>query len=47
MLPGSRKIARLTIPDATRSEAGRYECNAGTGNPTEQTSIDLQVSATV
>ena len=42
-LTGSRKLARLTIPDATQSDAGRYECNAGTGNANDQASIDLQV----
>lgn len=43
-LPGNRKLVRLTIPDATPSDAGRYECNAGTGNSADQASIDLQVS---
>ena len=44
VLAGNRKLARLTIPDATPSDAGRYECSAGTGNPSDQASIDLQVS---
>jgi hypothetical protein len=43
-LAGNRKIARLTIPDTTHGEAGRYECSAGTGNPSDQASIDLQVT---
>ncbi|CAF1407701.1 unnamed protein product [Adineta ricciae] len=43
-LPGDRKLVRLTIPDATQSDAGRYECNGGTGNPNDQASIDLQVT---
>jgi len=42
-LPGNRKLARLTIPDATQSDAGRYECSAGTGNSNDVASIDLQV----
>jgi len=43
-LQGHRKIQRLAIPDATYSDAGRYECSAGTGNPADQASIDLQVT---
>ncbi|CAF1138771.1 unnamed protein product [Adineta steineri] len=43
-LPGNRKLARLAIPDATQSDAGRYECNGGTGNANDQASIDLQVT---
>ncbi|CAF1624903.1 unnamed protein product [Didymodactylos carnosus] len=44
-LEGNRKIVRLTIPDASSSDAGRYECNAGTGNAADSASIDLQVTA--
>ncbi|CAF0762959.1 unnamed protein product [Didymodactylos carnosus] len=44
-LEGNRKIVRLAIADATASDAGRYECSAGTGNPADQASIDLQVTA--
>jgi len=43
-LAGNRKISRLTITDASHGDAGRYECNAGTGNANDQASIDLQVA---
>ncbi|CAF3624473.1 unnamed protein product [Adineta steineri] len=44
VLSGNRKLARLTIPDANHGDAGRYVCSAGTGNPRDETSIDLQVT---